>query len=265
MKINREVKEFNDNFDEKIMEIQAVTGSSKLGGAKGPGEELWEAEINITAWKSIHSENICNENYFLTTKVDTEYLHELMRKILPDTIYTLKVRQNGNKFLLVEIIENKNIDNELENILKEQTRPIIYEDKILGRFTLDKRFNEYTGRIKWHNKEIEITVEKYIGKRLNDVFIIANEFVKEQEVWDKRIKEFVAGKLLKLKNKSWLEENEEEITVDKFIEKIEIESINISLKNKFEICFDDGEIFWGHSIVVNGNLEKGPLKAEIAG
>ncbi|MDR1315532.1 MAG: DUF2262 domain-containing protein [Spirochaetales bacterium] len=265
MKMNNEIKEFNAKFDKKIMEIQIVTGSSAFGGAKGPGEELWEASIDITAWKLINDKNICGERYFLRTKADMEYLNELRGKILPDTICSVKVRQKENKFLLVEITGKGIIDNELENILKEQTKPVIYKDKTLGKFVLDKRFDEYTGKIKWNNKRIKMAITKYTGEMLDKVFIAANEFIREQEMWDRRIKEFAANKLAKLKNTSWLEEDEEEITADEFIKKIKAESINISLKNKFEVYFDDGEIFWGHSIVVSGNFEKGPLRADIAG
>jgi hypothetical protein len=261
--MDNEIMDFNAKFDEKVKEITIITENSPLGGAKGGTEKFYEIKCGITAWKYINSDNVFKGDFALTGKADFQQIKELQGKILPDSIVSLKVRQKENTFLLVEIIENKNVNEELENILKEQTKPIIYADEILGEFALNKRFNIYTGKTKWNNKAIELNIEKYNGKRLNEVFIVANELFKEQSIWDKKIKEFAADKLVKLKNKSWLEEGENEITKEQFIEKMKPESINISLKNKFEFCFDDGELFWGHGITVYGNLEKGPMKAEV--
>jgi hypothetical protein len=261
--MDNEIMEFNAKFDEKVKEITIITENSPLGGAKGGTEKFYEIKCGITAWKYINSDKVFKRNFVLTGKADFQQIKELQGKILPDAIVSLKVRQKEDTFLLVEIIENKNVNEELEDILKEQTRPIIYTDETLGEFILNKRFNIYTGRIKWNNKAIKLNIEKYTGKRLNEVFIVANELFKEQSMWDKKIKEFAAEKLLKLKNESWLEEGENKITAEQFVKKMELESIDVSLKNKFEFCFDDGELFWGHGITVYGNLEKGPMKAEM--
>jgi hypothetical protein len=261
--MDKEIMDFNAQFNEELKEITIITETSPLGGAKGGAEKFYEINCGITAWKFINSDEFFTGEFLLTGKADYRQIKELQEKILPDSIISLKVRQRENAFLLVEIMENKNINEELKNILKEQTKPIIYTDETLGEFTLNKRFNKYTGKIKWNNKKIELDIEKYTGKRLNDVFIVANELIKEQSMWGKKINEFAVEKLLKLKNKSWLEEGEKEITAEQFIKKMKLESINVSLKNKFEFYFDDGELFWGHGITVYGNLEKGPLRAEV--
>lgn len=265
METTSEVLEFNEKFDKEIQKVTIVTGASGFSGSNWGEMKLWNACIGITAWKLTDSDRIFKGKYFLYSKADDEYLKELRKIILPNSIISLKVRQNGNDFLFVEIIENKETDKEMEAILAEQTKPVIYNDKILGEFTLDKRIDLYVGEIKWLGENIELDIENYTGKRLDKVFVIANELVKEEKIWDKKIKEFAAKKLLKLKNENWLEEAEKEITIEQFIEKIEINSINISLKNNFEFYLDDGDVFWGHTIVVNGNIEKGPLRANIAG
>lgn len=263
--MDKEIIEFNAKFDTEIKEIMIITETNPIGGAKGGNEKLYEVKAGITAWKNINSNEIFTGEYYLTCKADLDKVRELQNKVLPDTIYTLKIRQNKNAFLLVEIIENNIKDDELERILKEQIKPVIYTDETLGKFILDKRFNIYTGKIKWNNKNIEMEIEKYTGKRLTDVFIIANDLVKDQILWDKKVKEFAAEKLLKVKNKEWLEEDEKEMVKEQFIKKIKLERISVFIKNKFEFCFDDNEIFWGHSIIVYGNLEKGLIKAEVEG
>jgi hypothetical protein len=263
--MDNEITEFNAKFDKEIKEIAIITQTRPFSGAKSGTDKFYEVIMGITAWKFITGKEIFTGEYSLTVKADSEGIKSLREKILPDTIISLKVRQKGNYFLLVEIFENKTIDEELEKILKEQTKQIIYKDDTLGRFILDKRFDIYTKKIEWDNKNVELNIEKYKGKRLSDAFITANEFIREQIMWDQKVKKFAANKLLKLKNEEWLEENEKEITLEQFVERINVENINIFSRKRFEIYFDDGDIFWGHEIIVSGNLEKGPIRVEIEG
>ena len=147
----------------------------------------------------------------------------------------------------------------------EQTEPKIYKDKVLGEFMLDERIDQYVTKIEWPRGYITLSVENCEGKELDGVFATANKIVKAKNEWDKKIKEFAAVELMELKNDSWLDEDEAEITADQFVEKIKIETIDISLDNEFEFYLDDGDIFWGHTIIVSGNLEEGPQEAQIAG
>ena len=147
----------------------------------------------------------------------------------------------------------------------KQTEPKIYKDKVLGEFTLDERIDQLFRKINWPGGYVTLNVENCDGEELAGVFATANKIVKAKKEWDKKIKEFAAGELLELKNNSWLDDDETEITADQFVEKIKIETIDISQDNEFEFYLDDGDIFWGHTIIVSGNLEDGLSDAQIAG
>jgi hypothetical protein len=118
--ITEEVIQFNGAFEKEIIEIYAVTGSNSFYGVKSKKEEYFEERIDLVAWKFVNSDKIYNGNYILTTKADRDYKNELRKKILPDSIVLLKVRQKENKFLLVEILKNKNIDKKLKEVFPEQ-------------------------------------------------------------------------------------------------------------------------------------------------
>ena len=62
------------------------------------------------------------------------------------------------------------------------------------------------------------------------------------------------------------EEHEpEEITREQFMERLEPDAVQISGDGSFDFWFNDGALFWGHSIHVTGSLEGGPEKAEMEG
>jgi len=50
-----------------------------------------------------------------------------------------------------------------------------------------------------------------------------------------------------------------------FIERISVETIAIAEDCSIEFCHDDGNLFWGHSIVVHGLLENGLTRAGMEG
>ena len=263
--MSKEIKQFNDQFKEEATEITVVTDSSGFGGSRSQGEKLWTASIGVTAWKPVGSEEINKGKYALVAKADDKYLDKLREQVKQDSIISLKVKQKENSFLFIEVIETKSAEKELEEILAEQIKPIIYKDEVLGEFTFDRQIDQFTKIIKWLGGEVNLNVDNCEEEELADLFAAANEIIKEKEAWDKKIKEFAASELLDLKNDNWLEEDETEITATQFVEKIKIDSISISPENEFGFYLNDGDIFWGHTIIVSGNLDEGLLDAEIAG
>ena len=49
------------------------------------------------------------------------------------------------------------------------------------------------------------------------------------------------------------------------MERMELESIEVRADGSFEFWFADGEMFYGHSIHVSGNLTGGPDAAQMEG
>ncbi|MDR3272981.1 MAG: DUF2262 domain-containing protein [Flavobacteriaceae bacterium] len=264
METKNEIAEYNSAFDEEIINIIIITGASSFSAAQQLGnEELWTAHIKVTAWKLTDSEEINCGEYSLVTKADDDYLRHLQEKTLPNSIISVKVRRKDNEFLLVEFSDDECKNLLLEKILKEQKKPVLYRDPFLGKFVLDKNLDLFEGKIKWRNKKIDMTVPKYPEKRLKDAFVTVNTLLKKQIVWDEKLKRFAANKLLKLKNTSWLNENEPQITLPEFVRRIKTEHIEVYPKGRFEFWFNDGDVFGGHAIVVSGSLEKGPSKATV--
>ena len=93
--------------------------------------------------------------------------------------------------------------------------------------------------------------------------------MERQEEWDQRVRALAAEKLLSLAN-DWAQEPEEdrepeEITRDQFMERMELDAIQVYEDGAFEFWFNDGDLFWGHSIHVTGSLANGPEEAQMEG
>ena len=52
---------------------------------------------------------------------------------------------------------------------------------------------------------------------------------------------------------------------DALLERMELDAVQISADGSFEFWFNDGDLFWGHSIHVTGSLESGPESAQMEG
>ena len=61
--------------------------------------------------------------------------------------------------------------------------------------------------------------------------------------------QFAAAKLLDTHNEGWNEGKP--ISAQTFIQRMTLESVSIDPEGKVELYYNDGDLFWGHSIVVS--------------
>ena len=173
-----------------------------------------------------------------------------------------------NHFLMVEILERNAVCPELEEILVEYRKPVVLQDDILGELTYEKLYKSFKGNVAWLSGKIHISL--YVDKDNKSGITKAKKALKtmvlEQEKWDADMRSFAAKELTKLACE-WAESEEEAalITEESFAKRIRLSLIWMSSGATFSACFDDDEIFFGHSIVVSGSLKKGMISAKIEG
>ena len=131
-----------------------------------------------------------------------------------------------------------------ENMLKTVTI------KNFGKFIYNKKLNAY----KLFKEEIEYYFSadnKEEQKKVKNIFsnIELTHFIE-------KAKDYTAHKLLKLKNDLWLEEDEKEVTKKAFKDRMKFTSLYV-FSESANFYFDDGDLFWGHTIevTINQNLE----------
>lgn len=260
----QEVIDYEKEFDEAHMEIVAVTGALGFGGGKVPQAEYWTASIQLTAWRLDGDRTIYTGTCRLVTKADDAYLTKLRECAKANTIIKAKVRQKEDQFLLIDlpvVVE----DSMLQPILEVQMKPVDYEDRVLGTFALDKRVDTFEKKVDWQGRSVNLTFDNGTDEEIAEGLRTCYEIMNNVSEWDNKVRKFAAEQLLELKNENWIDEDEDELTKEEFMTRISVRSISAMPEGEMEFWLDDGDIFWGHSIVVSGSVDGGLEDAEMCG
>ena len=134
--------------------------------------------------------------------------------------------------------------------IKKENMPKTVTIKNFGKFIYNKKLKSY----KLVKEEIEYYFSadnKEEQKKVKNIFsnIELTHFIE-------KAKDYTAHKLLKLKNDLWLEEDEKEVTKKDFKDRMKFTSLYV-FSESANFYFDDGDLFWGHTIevTINQNLE----------
>lgn len=258
---NARFKEFSAQFLPEELSILAVTGANGFGGGKTSGEELWTASIGLTAWMEEDSPDIHRGEFVLSTVGDEQLLEVLRRRTRPDFIIKFKgrVSEDGKRLLLLDLPE-PGFDPDLKAILEEQKKPVTFWEEGLGTFALNRQVDWFETEVDWLGGQISLVFDAEEDRA--EVLQRAKTLLAGAADWDQRIRAYAADDLLASAN-DWAED--EEITREQFIQRMELESIEIRADGSFEFWFADGDMFYGHSIHVSGDMENGPDDAAMEG
>ena len=244
-------------------EILIVTGANGTTGGRPGGVKIWSINCTILAWKEINRKIII-EKKTLRTKGDDKKLSDLRKQLRANGIYKIKVTDKGNDFEFQEFIGEAK-DPELEAFLAEQLKPVYFQDDRFGKLKLDRVVEWFECKAEWMEKDAMLCIESIEEEAMKEMFETGYALFDNQAEWDEKIRTFACEELLKIKNKSWLGDGEDELTPEDFKKIMILEGINLNGNGKFVFWFDDGGIFGGHSITVYGSLAEGLLRAEISG
>lgn len=139
------------------------------------------------------------------------------------------------------------------------------ETNFIGTLKLTKSKDSYIVKTHWNNSEVEVRFLPDKNGEIEQGIETAIELWKKTSSWDEQIKNYAANELLPIKNDSWLNDKEEELTTTMFINCMTLISITFYEEGEFEFFFDDGDLFWGHSIHVSGDIKNGMTLALFQG
>ena len=265
---NKQYKALAAQFQPEELSILAVTGANGFSGGKTGTEKLWTAHLGLTAWMEEDSPDIHRGEFVLTTIADDRLLDVLRQRTPPDFIVKCKVRvsQDGQRLLLLDL-PVPGFDPDLKAILEEQKKPVTFREEGLGTFTLNRQVDWFETEINWLGTEISLTID--MEEAREEALQNAKTLLASAADWDKRVRECAADELLQNAN-DWNQEMEKDgetptITREQFMERMELESIEVMADGSFQFWFADGDMFYGHSIWVSGDLENGPDEASMEG
>lgn len=255
-------------YQPEELTILAVTGANGFGGGKTRGEKLWTASVGLTAWMEEDSPDIHRGEFVLSTIADDQLLGVLQRRAPQDFIIKFKgrVSEDGKRLLLLDLPE-PGFDPDLKAILEEQKKPVTFWEEGLGTFTLNRQVDWFETELDWLGTEISLTID--MEEDREEALRNAKTLLASAADWDKRVRAYAADELVSLAN-DWSQDMDEDgetptITREQFMERMELESIEIGGDGSFTFWFGDGDLFYGHSIRVSGDLENGPDDASMEG
>lgn len=166
-------------------------------------------------------------------------------------VYRAVVRQ-GRKdpasLMLVRVIGRaRGTDaSRFDAIRDEYTKPVIIE-RALGKFTLNRRYDWYEGTIDYLGQECDVLLSVDEGTTDTGRAIESLErLCGDLRSVDRQVREYASAELL-TNACDWCDE---ELTPEQFMERMSNPSITIGTDGSIEFMFDDGDMFWGHAIVV---------------
>ena len=121
------------------------------------------------------------------------------------------------------------------------------DDDVLGRLTFEAGNAWYTGQVCNEKDTLAISLD---AGDLPACLARGREIVQRLPDFVRSANEYAIAELLALKNSGWLEEGEEPLIAEEFIARLRLEDINILPHGIAEFWYDDGDVFWGHGIVL---------------
>ena len=193
-----------------------------------------------------------------------------VRKCIPMQLSPMHMAVMDNRYMLVSVLE-EDVENDELNEMKEYLMLPVVINTPYGDFELDRSMEWFSVETKLAGHEVSISLEtdedsdETAEGALKTFNIIASDF----EGFDVKCKEYSAEELLELAN-DWLadddsEDKPDEITKEMFIERMEISELTISPDGCITAYYDDGDLFWGHSIEVEIESDGSCSSADIVG
>ena len=266
-------EEFLEEFEAAEEELTVLLKDFTKGGLM-KGDYTFPV-VSFMAYIDSESGEVIQEEGTLHWVVESsarDYIHDfedydicrvLVRKTRPDVTNFLGMPCK-NRYHIVKIIRKNLKEPRLEAIRAKYLTPVIIEDKA-GIFRLNRRYDWFEGEIDWLGSSREVILDQDAGSDTAERALqTLHRFPEDAEQWDQTLRTFAARQLTELAN-DWQGGETPEITEEEFAERIGAPKFHIDEEGDFEAEYDDGDMFYGHWIVVYGKSDGEQREANIEG
>jgi hypothetical protein len=252
--------------------LSGVVDPTGACGSKIPPETQWSLNVGLIAWH-VANGPIMETSLIVSKSVSEEELQALQHSIRSDSIISFEAKLcelspfGDARAELVQLLNPQAVarDPLLERILENSIAPVEISDPLLGRLIFNRRVGWFEGQVKWLGKTIDVALSANGGHDTHAAIQSAHVFLDSMLEWSQKISNLAVAKLLNLKNECWLDEGEQNVSSAEFLNRMQPASFTVYPDGSFEFWHDDGELFWGHSILISGSLSNGVTNASIVG
>ena len=278
--------QFEKRFHEEIIDMLVLTktceGASREKNMLRPTVEFI-ASVNLTTGEFSSKKGILE--WLIKDSPDRtgwgfdfklfEIYHIKARKGIPnDDCFPLpkSLSYMNNCYMVVDIVEEFVSEPRLDKIREKVAKPVVIEEENFGTFVLDRQISLFCGKMEWMEKECMVFLEpddenEDTAKR---AFLFFQELYKDMENRDIQYRAYAAEELTELANE-WLKDCEDgsrkaaPITKREFADRIRLKELSISPDGEISLFYDDDSLFWGHSVIVEAEINGEILSADIIG
>lgn len=294
--VAHQTKEFEANYFDDIQEIFVLTSQTTGGAGKSQQDILWTASQDIIAYVDLTNNNVINAEglieWLIKSDENDDPIHAFDFEAV--TQYRLKVRRAkpadpknyayfvennlplpdlSHHFMLVDMLDKDIHEPSLDKLREAFLQPVIMNCE-LGQFELNKELKFYTADIDWLGECISMRIEyddnsEAMSRRVAHL----KTLVDHAQTIDQSMRQFAAQQLLS-NAQAWQDDLDDSddgiklspLCLDDFIQRIHLTDLIIEDDDgNFNAYFDDGDLFWGHVIILVGNVNGTFQDAYIAG
>lgn len=280
--ISRAKDEFEKAYETEAIELQVLMKSSSNGARKV--DEILYPSVDFLAAIDKESGALENRRGRLEWIIEDipgnrDWGYEFEKLGIYDVVvkrYRVNEKTEdansrmGNRYMLVGCSPAKEPSDQLIKIKEHMLREVRIETD-LGKLVLDREYSWFKGKIDWNGVKVSLILEtdQEDGEQAETALVVANKLATSVAEWDSNMKKYAAQELVDLAN-DWLADNEDEhapesIDEQYFIQAIKLSELAINSDGSITAYFDDGDLFWGHSIEVDIDEEGEFVSADIAG
>lgn len=287
----KEWEDFAKNYEEEIREMLVLT-SEQVGGAGSFVKGIWMPSADFLASADADSGEVNGGKGQLSWLAEDKDSNGWIFHLKPLTVYRVKCRRRKvenvegnpsrweNEYMLVDVVERGLHNAGLSAVLEEYKKPVFIEDGLCGKFELERAYNWFHAKVSWLGEECSVTLEcdEEDDRKADGALAAFREIYAGLEEWDRKFRTFAAGELTELANE-WQDEDDYDdcndgeedgetagsITEEIFSKRISISEFSIDAEGNYTAYYEDDDMFYGHVIVVEGNVKDGIRSADIAG
>lgn len=260
------VREFDAGEDTIIAGVVGANGPA--GGTSYPSE-IWSLHLSLVAWKEVGGD-INRSRLIVSGDMTRDMLKELQSRIRAESLIQFRARLSLDspfgdaRARMIELLRESN-DEQLHGALADYCRDVTVKHPRFGEMVLNRSVDWFEGSPEWQGKAVRIAVTHDENGSLDASFETAEKLFEDSSGWSRKIEECALSRLLDLKNDAWLENGQTSVSGEEFLQHMELESITVYADGSFEFWYNDGDLFWGHAILVTGSVKEGPTDADICG
>ena len=281
--MSQEKERFMQRFDTIQKEVLVLTEGGTSASRWGE-KKLYEASVTVLAFVDVATGDLIEDKCYLKWQLTEKECNtsEKIFNLQGETIYRLKVQESlpfsnsygeevkRGKYLWVkEVLERSCHEERLDVILEEYLKPVVIRPEGCEELVLDKSLGMFSGDGSWNGEscQINLDVDEKGTETANDAQDTLKKLMDKCKEWDEKARKYAAAELAECAS-DWARDEDdsaEEITEEEFAKRMVISEIGVSIGGHFTIYYDDDNMFWGHVIIVSGNIETGIDDATMAG